>query len=290
MTDLLQFVASGLTVGAVYALVGLGFSLIFNASGVVNFAQGEFVMIGGMVAAFAYVAGVPLPLAGLAAIAVAVVAGLGLHRFAIEPARGASAITLIIITIGASLVLRGGASIVFDKQFHTLPGFSGERPLLVFGARVLPQTFWVLGGTALVVTVLAAFFTRTRFGRAVLATEANRIAAQIVGINTSRVVAFSFAASAAIGAVAGLLVTPITLTSYDAGTALALKGFAAAVLGGMGSPVGAVAGGLLLGMLEALGAAYISSQYKDAVGFLSLIAVLIVMPRGLFGGHNTERV
>ena len=290
MTDLLQFAASGLTVGAVYALVGLGFTLIFNASGVVNFAQGEFVMIGGMVAAFAYVAGVPLPLAGLAAIAVAVVAGLGLHRFAIEPARGASAITLIIITIGASLVLRGGASIVFDKQFHTLPGFSGERPLLVFGARVLPQTFWVLVGTALVVTVLAAFFTRTRFGRAVLATEANRIAAQIVGINTSRVVAFSFAASAAIGAVAGLLVTPITLTSYDAGTALALKGFAAAVLGGMGSPVGAVAGGLLLGMLEALGAAYISSQYKDAVGFLSLIAVLIVMPRGLFGGRNTERV
>ena len=223
MTDLLQFVASGLTVGAVYALVGLGF-------------------------------------------------------------------TLIIITIGASLVLRGAASVAFDKQFHSLRGFSGEQPVLVFGARVLPQTFWVLGGTALVVTVLAAFFTRTRFGRAVLATEANRIAAQIVGINTSRVVAFSFAASAAIGAVAGLLVTPITLTSYDAGTALALKGFAAAVLGGMGSPVGAVAGGLLLGMLEALGAAYISSQYKDAVGFLSLIAVLIVMPRGLFGGRNTERV
>src|SRR4051812_720331 len=138
MAEILQFAFSGLTVGAVYALVALGFTIIYNASDVVNFAQGEFVMLGGMTTAFLTAAGVPLPLAAVAAILAAVVVGLLLHRLAIEPARGASAVTLIIITIGASIFLRGAASIVFDKQFHRLPSFSGDAPVLLFGAAILP--------------------------------------------------------------------------------------------------------------------------------------------------------
>ena len=290
MADLVQFLISGLTVGAVYALVALGFTLIYNASDVVNFAQGEFVMIGGMTAAAATAVGVPLIPAGLLAIVAAIVVGLVLHRFAIEPARGATPITLIIITIGASIAIRGLAALVFDKQFHTLPSFSGDKPIAVLGATLLPQALWVLGGAALVVLALWAFLSRTLFGKAVLATAANRMAAQLVGVNTSLVMAFSFAASAAIGALAGLLVTPITLTSYDAGTALALKGFASAVLGGMGNPLGAVTGGLLIGILEALGAGYVSSTYKDAIAFVVLIGVLMAMPGGLFGAKTTERV
>ncbi|MGE3064576.1 MAG: branched-chain amino acid ABC transporter permease [Hyphomicrobiaceae bacterium] len=290
MADFFQFLFSGLTVGAVYALVALGFTLIYNASDVVNFAQGEFVMLGGMIAAFAVAAGVPLAAAGALAIVLTVLVGLLLHRLAIEPARGASTVTLIIITIGASLVLRGIAAIVFDKQSHGLPAFSGTTPVVVFGASVLPQAFWVMGGTVLVLVALWAFLARTLFGKAVLATAANRIAAQLVGVNTKRVMAFSFGASAGIGALAGLLITPITLTSYDVGTALALKGFAAAVLGGMGHPAGAVVGGLTIGLLEAFGAGYVSSAYKDAIAFIALIAVLIVLPGGLFGVRSVDRV
>src|SRR5919206_253601 len=267
MAEFLQFLFSGLTVGAVYALVALGFTLIYNASDVVNFAQGEFVMLGGMVTVFTAAAGVPLPLAALVAIAVAVAVGLLLQRLAIEPARGASAVTLIIITIGASIFLRGVAQVVFDKQFHKLPAFSGEAPVNLFGAAVQPQSFWVVGGAAAI-----------------------RLAARLVGIDTAVVMALAFGVSAAIGAVAGVLVTPITLTSYDIGVLLALKGFAAAMLGGMGNPVGAVLGGLILGLLEAFSAGYLSSNYKDAVAFLTILLVLMVAPRGLLGRHGVERV
>ncbi len=290
MDQLLQFVFSGLTVGAVYALVALGFTLIYNASDVINFAQGEFVMLGGMVTVFAHAAGVPLPLAALLAIVVAVATGLAVHRFAIEPARGANAVTLIIITIGASILIRGLAQIMFDKQFHRFPAFSGEDPIAVLGASILPQSLWVLGGAAVIVAALWLFMERTLLGKAVRATAANRLAARLVGIDTTLVLALAFGVSGAIGALAGILVTPITLTSVTVGTLLALKGFAAAMLGGIGNPVGAVAGGLVLGLLEALAAGFLSSTYKDAVAFVVIIAVLFVLPQGLFGKRAVERV
>jgi branched-chain amino acid transport system permease protein len=290
MPEFLQFLTSGLTVGAVYALVALGFTLVYNASDVVNFAQGEFVMIGGMGTVFLGAAGVPLPLAAALAVAAAVAVGLLLHRLAIEPARGASAVTLIIITIGASIFLRGVAQVVFDKQFHKLPAFSGDAPIDLFGAAVQPQSFWVLGGTAVVVVALYAFLERTVIGKAVRATAANRLAARLVGIDTKRIMALAFGVSAGIGAVAGILVTPITLTSYDIGILLALKGFAAAMLGGMGSPQGAVLGGIVLGLLEAFSAGYLSSTYKDAVAFLVILAVLLVAPQGLLGRAGVARV
>ena len=290
MAEFLQFAFSGLTVGAIYALVALGFTLIFNSSDVVNFAQGEFVMLGGMVTVFATAAGVPLPLAALLAILVAVAVGLLLHRLAIEPARGASPITLIIITIGASILLRGLAANFFDKNYHSLPPFFGSEPLIIGGAALLPQSIVVLMGVGLIVVLLWAFLTRTLTGKAMLATAANRLAARLVGINTSAVVGLSFMISAAIGALGGILAAPITLTNYDVGTMLALKGFAAAMLGGMGNPLGAVAGGLLLGLLEAFTAGYVSSQYKDAVAFIVILLVLFSMPQGLFGSSKVERV
>lgn len=290
MPEFVQFLISGLTVGAVYALVALGFTLVYNASDVVNFAQGEFVMLGGMVTVFLTAAGVPLPLAAVLAVCVSVVIGLLLYWLAIEPARDASPVTLIIITIGASILLRGAAQIIFDKQFHKLPSISGDTPVHLLGAAIQPQSFWVLGGTAVIVILLYMFLERTVLGKAVLATAANRLAARLVGINTATVMALAFGGSAAIGAVAGILITPITLTSYDVGTMLALKGFAAAMLGGMGNPIGAVAGGLLLGLLEAFGVGYISSTYKDAFAFIVILLVLFAMPQGLFGRRTVERV
>ncbi|MEN3385188.1 MAG: branched-chain amino acid transport system permease protein, partial [Hyphomicrobiales bacterium] len=283
MPEFLQFLFSGLTVGAIYALVALGFTLIYNASDVINFAQGEFVMLGGMVTFFAHAAGVPLPLAALLAIIVATAVGLALHQFAIEPARGASAVTLIIITIGASILLRGVAAVMFDKNFHSLPPLAGGEPWIIGGAALLPQSLIVLIGAGTIVAALWAFMTMTLTGKALVATAANRLAARLVGINTSALVGLAFAVSAAIGAIGGILMTPITLTSYDVGTLLALKGFAAAMLGGMGNPLGAVIGGLIVGLLEAFSAGYLSSSYKDAVAFLVILGVLFVMPHGLLG-------
>ncbi|HBM60139.1 branched-chain amino acid ABC transporter permease [Salipiger marinus] len=290
MDALLQFVFSGLTVGAVYALVALGFTIIYNASDVVNFAQGEFVMLGGMITVFTFEAGLPLPLAALAAILLTAALGVALNKLAIEPARGAPVVSLIIITIGASILIRGASQLIFDKQLHRFPAFSGDDPIRVLGATILPQSLWVIVGAVAVFVALWLFFTRTLTGRAVLATANNRTAAQLVGINTAWVMTLSFGLSAAIGALAGVLVTPITLVSYDVGVALALKGFAAAMLGGMGNPKGALVGGLLLGLLEAMTAGYLSSQYKDAVAFLVILGVLFVMPQGIFGHKSTERV
>lgn len=290
MAEFLQFAFSGLTVGAIYALVALGFTLIYNASDVANFAQGEFVMLGGMVTVFLTAAGLPLFVAAVIAVAITGLVGLLLHRLAIEPARGASPVTLIIITIGASIFIRGLTSVTLGKDFHSLPSFFGGDPIVVGGASLLPQSLVVLAGVAVVLVLLWLFMTRTLTGKSMIATAANPVAAQLTGINTSAVIGIAFIISAAIGALGGVLATPITLTYYDAGTMLALKGFAAAVLGGMGNPVGAVVGGLVLGLLEQFSAGYISSQYKDAVAFIVILLVLFTMPQGLFGAKRVERV
>lgn len=290
MPELTQFLLSGLTVGAVYALVALGFTIIYNASGVVNFAQGEFVMAGGMGTFFLHVAGLPLWLAAVLAIVGAVVVALALHKLAIEPARGASVVALIIITIGASIFLRGVGQVVFDKQFHRFPAFTGEAPIAVLGASLLPQSLWVMAGAAFVFLALWQFFRATLIGKAITATAANQLGARLVGIDTDRVVALSFALSAAIGALAGILITPITMTSYDVGTMLALKSFAAAMLGGMGHPLGAVVGGFIIGIVEQLSAGLLSSKYKDAVAFVVILVTLFALPNGIMGRRQVERV
>ena len=287
----LQFLLTGLTVGAIYALVALGFAIIYNASHVLNFAQGEFVMIGGMAAAGFVEAGLPLPLAALLAVGGAMLVGLALEKLAIETARGASVVTLIIITIGASILLRGLASLLWDKKIHSLPAFSGEAPLKLGGATLLPQTLWVLGATLATVALLWWFFNRTLTGKAILAVSHNRLAAQLMGISVRRVLLVSFGLSAALGALAGVLIAPISFTSWDVGVMLGLKGFAAAILGGMGSGPGAIIGGLALGLIESLGAGYLSSAYKDVFAFVIILAALIFLPDGLAGRRRaTERV
>lgn len=287
---LAQFLLSGLTIGAIYALVALGFTLIYNASHVINFAQGEFVMVGGMATVAFAAAGLPLPVAIALAVAAAALVGLLLEKFAIEPAKNASVVSLIIITIGASILLRGLATLVWDKSIHSLKPFSGDAPIAIAGATILPQSVWVMGVTAVIVLLLAWFFGRTLLGKALLATSHNRVAAQLMGISVRRVLLVSYGLSAALGAVAGILVAPITFTSWDVGVMLGLKGFAAAILGGMGSGAGAVLGGLVLGILEAMGAGYLSSAYKDAIAFVLILVVLFFLPNGLLGKRSSERV
>lgn len=288
--QLFQFFISGITVGSVYALVGLGFTIIYNASDVVNFAQGEFVMIGSMSAIFLYGAGVPYLPALAGAVAVTVAVGMLLEKCAIEPAKNASVVTTIIITIGASIFFRGAALLVWGKDIYGLPPFTKDVPIAIGNATLLPQNLYVMGGTALAVLLVRFFFDRTMTGKAILACSCNRKAASLVGINVNRMLLIAYGVSALLGAVAGILVTPITYTSYDSGVMLGLKGFCAAILGGMGNSMGAVAGGLLLGVIESLGAGIISSGYKDAIAFIVILGVLFFRPGGLLGSADSERV
>jgi branched-chain amino acid transport system permease protein len=290
LSQFLQYMFSGVTVGATYALAALGFTLIYNASNVINFAQGEFIMLGGMLTVFFLKSGLPMPAALVLAIAIPAAVGVLVEKLAIEPAKGADTVSLIIITIGASLVLRGLVQIWRGKGPAVFPAFSGDLPILIAGAALAPQSLWVLGMSAVIVLALWLFFSRTIAGKAILATSVDPLAAQLVGVNTQWVLLVSFALSAAIGAVGGILLTPITMTSYDVGIMLGLKGFVAAVVGGLGAGPGAIAGGLLVGIVEALTAGYVSSAYKDAAPFLLIFIILFFMPRGLFGAKVTERV
>ncbi|CAA7624165.1 branched-chain amino acid ABC transporter permease [Magnetospirillum sp. UT-4] len=288
--EFLQYILAGLTSGAIYALAGLGFAIIYNASHVINFAQGEFIMIGGMATSTLVAAGVPLPLAAVLAVLVTMAVGMALEKFAVEPARGAEVVTIIIITIGASIFLRGAAQIIWDKEFHSLPAFSGETPILVLGATLMPQSVWVVAVAMVIIAALWWFFNRTLFGKAMLAVSFNREAAQLMGIGVKKVLLVSFALSALLGAAGGIVMTPITFTNYEAGIMLGLKGFSAAVLGGLGNGMGAIVGGLTVGIAEALAAGYLSSAYKDAIAFVIILFVLFFMPSGLFGKKGTDRV
>ncbi|MGC2855189.1 branched-chain amino acid ABC transporter permease [Novispirillum sp. DQ9] len=288
--EFIQYLFSGLTNGAIYALVGLGFALIYNASHVINFAQGEFVMLGGMNTVFLVAAGLPMPVAVMLAVVITAIVGLALEKLAVERTKNATVVTLIIITIGASIFIRGLSQVVFDKSFHTLPPFSGNTPINVLGATITPQTLWVLGVTLIIVVALQWFFSRTLLGKAVLATSHNPLAARLVGVNVQFVLLLSFGLSAALGAIGGVLITPISPTNFEVGIMLGVKGFSAAILGGLGSGFGAIAGGLLLGLIEAYTAGYISSNYKDAMAFVVILLVLFFMPSGLFGKRGTDRV
>ena len=285
-----QYLVSGLTQGAAYGLIGLGFTMIFNTTGIINFAQGEFVMLGGMLSVCLSMAGLPLPLAIVAAcLATAVIGGL-MERLAIRPLAGAPAVNAVIITIGVSILLRGGAMLAFGKDTLALPAFSGVKPILAFGAAIQPQSLWVLAVTLTLLAALKLFFTATIQGKAMLACACQKKAASLVGISVARMALLSFAISGLIGATAGAILAPITMTAYDVGMMLGLKGFAACILGGLGNPFGAAAGGLILGILESFGAGYVSSGYKDAFAFIVLLLLLFVKPSGLFGKAGVERV
>jgi len=275
-----------LTQGSVYALVAIGFTLIFNVTGIINFAQGEFVMLGGMVSfwllhAFA----LPAPLAFLLAIAATAAVGFLLQWLAIRPAKDPSTLTLIIITVGASILLRGLAGQLWGKDAVPIPAFTGEAPISLGSAAIAPQSLWVIGTMLVTMLALKLVMEYSMIGKALRACALNQRAAGLLGINTRAMSLASFCLSAGLGAMAGIVIAPITLTSYDAGTMLGLKGFAAAALGGFGSQLGAVLGGLLLGVVEALGAAFISSAYKDAIALLVLFLVLLVRSRTAGGEH-----
>ena len=285
----LQYVFSGITSGSVYALTALGFTLVYNATDIINFAQGQLVMLGGMMAVALHSLGLPLAVCFVGAVATVVIVSIAFEQSAIRPLMGKGVIAQIIATVGVSFVLEAAAMLIWGRDAKTLPPFTGDTPIRVAGATIVPQTLWVVGVTVVIVIALQFFYRRSLFGKAVRACAVNPTAARLHGISYRRVVLFSFALSGAISAAAGVMITPISFMSYSSGALLGPKGFAAATLGGLGNPLGAVLGGFLLGLLEALGVGVVSAGYKDAIAFVVLLLVLFIRPVGLLGARVVDR-
>ena len=281
MVDALQFLFSGLVIGSIYGLAGIGFAGIYNVTGVVNFAQGDKAMIGAMLAITFPQTGLPLVVAIFLAVGLTGAMAVVIERFTIRPI-GDDVWRGIIVTIGVGIVLRGIAVVIWGTEARGLPAFSGEEPIGFLGATVSPQSLWVMGITAVFAVGLALFFQFTFIGKAFRACAVNPFASRIVGIEIRTMSPIAFAISGVLGAVAGIIIAPITLMQYDTGLLIGLKGFVACIIGGFGNPMGALFGGLILGIAEAFSAGYLSSGYKNAIAFVLLLGFLIFRPEGLF--------
>lgn len=279
-----QLLISGVTIGAIYALVGLGFVTIARASQIINFAQGEFVMLGGMFTFFwLKEIHLPYPLSALFAIPMVILVGFLLHLLVIYPLRKASLPILLMATLGASLFLSSTSALLFGTLPKALPPFT-DRPLYEIGnISISPQSLWVLGATWIVLLLLQLLSHRTLLGKAMEASSTDPLGADLSGIPRNLMIFLAFGVSAGIGSLAGIFITPIFYVSYHSGTLIGLKGFIAAVLGGWGKNSGAILGGFTLGVVESLSVTFIPSGYKDAIAFLILLLILYIRPKGILG-------
>ncbi|MBL8383344.1 MAG: branched-chain amino acid ABC transporter permease [Burkholderiales bacterium] len=285
-TFLIQTLVSGVGTGFIYGLIGIGFCVIYNASGIVNFAQGVFVMLGGMIThALLTRAGLPLPLAALVAVVAVALIGVVIERAVVRPLwrRNATMFVMILATLAAQIVIERLTLLAAGDQPKTLPGFSDAAPLRIGGIAIGVQLLWIAGVSLLLVGALALFFARTRTGRAMRACAINREAAALMGIPVARMLGFSFALSAGLGAVAGILITPTQYTAFNVGVPFAISGFIAAILGGFGSALGAFAGGIMLGVAQALAIVLFGAGFKNVAALSILLLFLLARPAGLFG-------
>ncbi|BDE07268.1 branched-chain amino acid ABC transporter permease [Vulcanimicrobium alpinum] len=278
-----QYVLAGIEVGAIYALIAAGFVLIYQVTGLINFAQGEFAMIGAMTASSLATAGMPVFAATALAVAVAAAVGGICYLAAIRPARASTGVTLIFITLGLDVALRGLALFVWGTNPLSLTPFTGGTALTIFGGVLPPQASWVFGTDVVVFAALYVFFRRTYTGTAVRAAVANPPIASTFGIPLRTFALWSFVAAAAIGGLGGVVIAPITSATYDMGLTLGLAGFVAAVLGGLESLPGALVGGFVLGIVVKVAGGLLSTGWEEGVGFLILVLVLVVRPQGLLG-------
>lgn len=277
-----QLLISGIGIGAVYAIVALGFTLVWNASGTVNFAQGQLVMVGAYFAyTFLVVLHLPYAIAIPGTIVASFLLGVLLERLTIRPVRRPDSLIVIIITIGTGLVLEALAQNIWGPQTLTIPSLSSAESFTVAGLSVTTQALWDIGVGAVLMVLLALLLRRTSLGRAMRAVAQDRDTARQMGIPAHSVVSFTFGLNSALAGLAGLLLAPTLFISPSMGISVTLQAFAAAVLGGFGSIGGAVIGGLILGLVQVYTAAYVSGSYADAAALAVLIVVLIIRPRGL---------
>jgi len=286
----LQLLFAGVGNGAIYALIALGFNVIFKSTGALNFAQGEWVMLGGMIAAAAVAAHADVWLGCLVAVVIVAAVGFLSERLIVAPLKRPTPMLITLLSIGLAISTKSVVMLALGKDPAGYPGFSGDAVLSIFGARVPAQTLWIIGITLAFIVMAHAFFERTILGKSLRAVAADREAASLVGINVRHSVMWSFVIGALAGGIAGTIITPLTFTSYDQGGLIGFKGFSAAMLGGIGNLYGALVGGIVLGLLETMAAGYISSHFKDAVAFIVLLTILFALPSGLLGRSEAERV
>ena len=291
VVEFLQSLVNGVGVGLIYGLVGIGFCVIYNASGIVNFAQGVFVMLGGMVCqALLSSLGIPIILSIVLTIPIVALAGMIIEVVVIRPMlnRNATLFAIILATLATQIMIERITLLTLGDRPRSFEPFTAGGPLKIGGVAISYQTFWILGIGALLVLLLWLFFTRTQTGRALRACSQNREAASLLGIPVGRMMLVAFALSAALGAIAGILVTPTQYTAYNVGTPFGVNGFIAAIIGGFGSAGGALAGGLLLGVLQALAIVLLGAGFKNVAALSVLLIVLLAFPNGLFGGIGTN--
>jgi branched-chain amino acid transport system permease protein len=289
LAQVVQYTLSGITVGSVYAITAIGFNIIYCTTGIINFAQGEFLIIGAMTAvSLSHV--LPLPVAIALAVLITTLLGGLIEIVFLRPVKNPSVLQLIVVTIGLSIVIREAMLHIWDEKARSLPYFTGTAVSTVglLGAHISPQALWVLGISVVIVTVLTLFFRCTVTGWAMRACADDRMAARLCGINNRRMATLSFMLSAGIGALAGCVICPMIQAQYDMGAPLAIKGFTVAILGGLGNSVGAVVAGLLLGVLESMVVSQIPAAYTEVVSIVVLLLVLIFRPSGLFARGETS--
>jgi branched-chain amino acid transport system permease protein len=296
----MQLLVSGLAFGSIYALVALGFVLIYNAVGVVNFAQGEFVMFPSYVAVsfilpavtvFGTVVHWQLPIVGVYVLVLVLMTGFGLlfNRIAYHPLRDRGWMPVVISTIGVSIFLRNAAQLIWGSQPIVMPSLFAVDTISVGALHIRPQDLLIIAVTAVLIAFQFFLFERTTLGKQMRATAQDRATARLVGVRVGRIVAITFVYSALLGTISGLLVAPLFTVTKEMGALIALKAFAASIVGGFGSIPGAIIGGLTIGVIETFGGFYISSAYVDAIAFIILISVLLVRPQGLFGERVAEK-
>ncbi len=277
----LQSLISGLTLGCIYAALGLGLFVVYGVTRVLNLAQGEFVMLGGMLTVSFCAMGVPLVGAIILAVVVTIIAGAALYLLVIRPARNASGSTLAFLTVGFAYAIEGITLLAWGWEYRSLTNFLGSSSIHLWGATIFGQAPWVVGMTVLMVVGLYFFFGRTMVGKALRACADEPLGARSVGISTDKMALLAFVMAAGLGAVAGATITPLTMTAYNVGIPLTIKGLLAALLGGLHRAEGVILGGLLVGFAEALSAGLMPSGYHDAIALGLLLAVFLARPQGL---------
>lgn len=292
VSTFLQFVISGISIGCIYGLVGIGFSVIYNSSGIINFAQGAFVMLGGMVTYVLYsLAGLPLIVAIAGAIAGVTALGLVIELLLIRQLRRreASVFMMILATLACQILIENATLHLVGDRPYSFPSFTPGDPLIFLNAAVGLQTLWIVGISLLLVYLLALMYRRTLVGKAMRACAVNSEVARILGINVRRMTVYAFGLSAALGAVGGILITPTQYTAFYIGVPFAVSGFIAAIIGGFGNPLGAFVGGIALGIFQSLGVVVLEAGYKNVVAFTLLLALLLIRPHGLFTSLVDEK-
>ncbi len=285
-----QLLFTGIGIGAVYALVALGFVLIFRATNVVNFAQGEFSMVAAfLMVVFAVDLGWPYWLSFLLALGGMALLGALFNLGVYYPLRHRSYLPVIISTIGASIFLANTTLALYGPQPQVLPGWFETPGFLIGGVFLDSQYLLIIAVTAVLVGFQYWFFEHTLLGKKLQATSQDKETASLLGIPVARMIMLTFVYSAVLGGIAGILVAPVLFVSIGMGSTIALKAFAATIIGGFGDVAGAIVGGLALGIIETFGAAYISVPYKDGFGFIVLVVFLLVRPQGIFGERIREK-